>query len=73
MSSGWSTVAEDPLVSYLRNKDGLWGASTSPFFDPDHLSEGFPDDEFGPLAAFLRQGGRIRRSPTTATRSHDQE
>lgn len=53
----WSKMAQDPLVAYIKNVDGRHQAATSLFFDPAHLDDRVPEDEFGPLTAFLRERG----------------
>ena len=53
----WSAAGQDPLLSYIKNDEGMWDRPTSPLFDPTKLDEKLRKSEFGPLSAFLRDRG----------------
>ena len=55
--ANWSKMAVDPLVAYIKDVDGRHLHATSPFFDPAFADDRLPKDEFGPLAAFIRERG----------------
>ncbi|MFT4230675.1 MAG: glycosyltransferase [Microbacterium sp.] len=66
----WSQQDQDPLISYLRNQDALQERPTSVFFDPAHLDDRLPPDEFGPLTSFLRERGSDAPLPYDAEGIH---
>lgn len=53
----WSKMSQDPLVSYIKDREIRRVRATSLFFDPAHVDDRLPEDEFGPLTAFLRERG----------------
>lgn len=63
----WSKMVQDPLVAYLKDVDLRQGTPTSLLFDPAQVDDRLPEDEFGPLTAFLRERGNDAPLPYDAS------